>query len=73
MQAARVVFDGPLRALFADEALLARCHFRLPDVTRLGRRLGFTPLTVDELARPSASCRPTDDAPSRSPVTGHAF
>jgi energy-coupling factor transporter ATP-binding protein EcfA2 len=49
MQAGRIVFDGPLRDLFAEEALLAGCHFRLPDVTRLGRRLGFTPLTVDEL------------------------
>jgi energy-coupling factor transport system ATP-binding protein len=49
MQAGRIVFDGPLRALFAEEELLAACHFRVPDVTRLGRRLGFTPLTVDEL------------------------
>jgi energy-coupling factor transport system ATP-binding protein len=49
MQDARIVFDGPLRDLFADEALLARCHFRVPDVTRIGRRLGFTPMTVDEL------------------------
>lgn len=45
----RVAFDGPLRALFAEEALLAACHFRLPEATRVGRRLGFTPLSVDEL------------------------
>jgi hypothetical protein len=49
LQAGRVRFDGPLRALFADEALLTASHFRVPDVTRLGRRLGVTPLTVDEL------------------------
>ncbi len=49
MQAGRIVFDGPLRDLFADEELLARSHFRVPDVTRLGRGLGFTPLTVEEL------------------------
>ncbi|MBI1816582.1 MAG: energy-coupling factor ABC transporter ATP-binding protein [Deltaproteobacteria bacterium] len=45
----QVLFDGPLRDLFAEEALLERCHFRVPEVTRLGRRLGFTPLSVDEL------------------------
>jgi energy-coupling factor transport system ATP-binding protein len=48
MDEGRAIFDGSLRALFSDEALLTRCHFRQPDVTRLGRRLGFTPLTVDE-------------------------
>jgi energy-coupling factor transport system ATP-binding protein len=47
----QVLFDGPLRDLFAEEALLKRCHFRVPEVTRLGRRLGFTPLSVDELMR----------------------
>ncbi len=45
----RVAFDGPLRALFAEEALLASAHFRLPDATRIGRALGLTPLSVDEL------------------------
>ncbi len=49
MRGGQVAFDGPLRALFAEEDLLAACHFRVPDVTRLGRRLGFTPLTLDEL------------------------
>ncbi|HVN83364.1 MAG TPA: energy-coupling factor transporter ATPase [Candidatus Binatia bacterium] len=44
----RVLFDGPLRELFAHEDLLERCHFRVPDVTRLGLRLGFTPLSVAE-------------------------
>ncbi len=45
----RVAFDGPLRALFTEEALLASAHFRLPDATRIGRALGLTPLSVDEL------------------------
>jgi energy-coupling factor transport system ATP-binding protein len=49
MGGGRLLFDGPLRTLFAEEALLERAHFRAPDATRLGRRLGFTPLSVEEL------------------------
>ena len=49
MQGGRVRFDGPLRDLFAEEDLLAASHFQAPDATRLGRRFGFTPLSVDEL------------------------
>lgn len=56
MREGRVVFDGALRDLFAHEALLEESHFRVPDLTRLGRRLGFTPLTLDELL---ARLRPT--------------
>ena len=48
MRDGRVLFDGALRALFAEEELLASAHFCSPDVTRLGRRLGFTPLSVEE-------------------------
>ncbi len=48
MGGGQVLFDGPLRALFAAADLLEHAHFTLPDVTRLGRRLGFTPLSVDE-------------------------
>ncbi len=48
MRAGRIEFDGPLRALFEQERLLTEAHFRLPDVTRLGRRFGFTPLSVEE-------------------------
>ncbi|MGH7787152.1 MAG: ABC transporter ATP-binding protein [Candidatus Binatia bacterium] len=59
LEAGGLAFDGPLRALFAEEALLARCRFRLPDVTRVGRRLGFTPLTVEELL---AAVRPAPGA-----------
>lgn len=54
MRGGRVVFDGPLRRLFAEEALLEDCHFRIPDVTRLGRRFGVTPLTLGELLGPAA-------------------
>jgi len=49
MRAGRIVFDGPLRELFQREALLAECHFRLPDATQLGRALGVSALSVDEL------------------------
>jgi len=44
----RILFDGPLRDLFAEESLLEQCHFRVPELTHLGLRLGFTPLSVDE-------------------------
>jgi energy-coupling factor transport system ATP-binding protein len=49
LRGGRIAFDGPLRALFAQEQLLTECHFRLPDATRVGRALGFTPLSVEEL------------------------
>jgi energy-coupling factor transport system ATP-binding protein len=49
MREGRIVFDGPLRELFSHESLLEESHFRVPELTRLGRRLGFTPLTLDEL------------------------
>jgi len=48
MHRGQILFDGPLRDLFADEAQMQRAHFRPPDVTRLGRRFGFTPLSVAE-------------------------
>ena len=48
MRGGEVLFDGPLRALFTEEELLARARFCAPDVTRLGRRFGITPLSVDE-------------------------
>lgn len=49
MRGGEVVFNGPLRHLFAQEALLESSHFRVPDVTRVGRELGFTPMSVAEL------------------------
>jgi len=45
----RLRFDGPPRQFFADDELLAAAAFRAPDVTRLGRLLGCTPLSVAEL------------------------
>jgi energy-coupling factor transporter ATP-binding protein EcfA2 len=49
LRGGHIAFDGPLRELFAKEDLLSACHFRLPDATRVGRALGFTPLSVEEL------------------------
>ena len=45
----RIVFDGPLRELFARESLLEASHFRVPDATRLGNRFGVTALSVEEI------------------------
>ena len=44
----RIRYDGAVRPFFADDDLLAAAAFRAPDVTRLGRLLGCTPLSVDE-------------------------
>jgi peptide/nickel transport system ATP-binding protein len=56
----RVRYDGGLRAFFEDDELLAAAAFRAPEVTRLGRLLGCTPLSVEELLswvpRRSAAC-----------------
>jgi energy-coupling factor transport system ATP-binding protein len=49
MRRGELIFDGPLRRLFEHEELLESARFCPPDVTRLGRRLGFTPLSVEEL------------------------
>ncbi len=45
----RLRYDGAVRDFFADDALVAAASFRAPEVTRLGRQLGCTPLSVDEL------------------------
>src|SRR5204862_7054431 len=45
----RLRYDGAPRQCFADDELLAAAAFRAPDVTRLGRLLGCTPLSVAEL------------------------
>jgi energy-coupling factor transport system ATP-binding protein len=49
MRNGRIELDGPPRDLFAEEELLAQCHFEPPVITRLGRRLGLVPLTAAEL------------------------
>ena len=46
----QVVADAPTRDVFADETLLAATGVRPPQITRLGNRLGFTALSVAELA-----------------------
>ncbi|MGH7949415.1 MAG: ATP-binding cassette domain-containing protein [Candidatus Binataceae bacterium] len=50
MRTGRVLFDGPVRELFADEALLKSSSFRVPEVTQLSRCFGTLALTPDELA-----------------------
>jgi len=45
----RLRYDGGIREFFGDPTLADEPAARPPDVTRLGRRLGCTPLTVDEL------------------------
>jgi hypothetical protein len=49
LEAGHLRYDGPPRRFFADETLVAAASFRPPEVTRLGRLLGCTPLSVDEL------------------------
>jgi len=51
MAGGRILFDAPLRQLLAQEALLVQAHFCAPDVTRLGRRFGCTPLSVEEFCQ----------------------
>jgi energy-coupling factor transporter ATP-binding protein EcfA2 len=51
MAAGRILCDAPLRQLLAQEALLAQAHFCAPDITRLGRRFGCTPLSVEEFCQ----------------------
>jgi energy-coupling factor transport system ATP-binding protein len=45
-----IVADAPTRDIFADETLLAAVAARPPQITQLGNRLGFTALSVAELA-----------------------
>ena len=59
MGGGRILFDGPLRDLFAREEMLRQAHFQLPDVTRLGLRFGFTPLTVAEFVDCMTAADPT--------------
>jgi energy-coupling factor transport system ATP-binding protein len=44
----QLLWDGSLRELCARPNLCARSAFRPPDVTLLGLRFGFTPLSVEE-------------------------
>jgi len=49
MAEGRVIADGPTRQVFANEEALAQAHLRAPAITRLGSRLGFAALSVEEL------------------------
>ena len=50
MKEGRLIADGPTRRVFEQEDLLRSAQLAPPDIVRLGRFLGWTPLTVDELA-----------------------
>ncbi|MBI3781841.1 MAG: energy-coupling factor ABC transporter ATP-binding protein [Deltaproteobacteria bacterium] len=58
MREGRVLFDGPLLDLLLQEDLLASAHFRSPEVTRLGKRLGLAVGCVDDLAAEVAKLIP---------------
>jgi energy-coupling factor transport system ATP-binding protein len=51
MREGRLVFDGPLDRLLADEALLRSAAFEAPPAARVAYALGIQARTVDELAR----------------------
>jgi energy-coupling factor transport system ATP-binding protein len=51
MREGRLVFDGALDALLADEELLRSAAFEAPPATRLARALGVCARSVDDLAR----------------------
>ena len=66
MGGGHILFDAPLRRLLEQEELLAQAHFCAPDITRLGRRFGFTPLSVEEFCQwmeAGAGARGTDEGP----------
>jgi len=49
MAEGKIIADGPTRQVFANEEVLTRAHLRAPAITRLGHRLGFAALSVEEL------------------------
>ena len=51
MRGGRLVFDGPLETLLADEDLLRSAAFEAPPAARVARALGVRARTVEELAR----------------------
>lgn len=50
MKEGRLIADGPTRAIFGQEDLLRSAQLTPPGVVRLGHLLGWTALSVDELA-----------------------
>jgi energy-coupling factor transport system ATP-binding protein len=67
MERGSIVFDGPLRQLFAQTELLHRAHFRTPTATQLGRRLGLSALSVDELIEQLPGAQGTAAAGEKEP------
>ncbi len=49
LDAGRVLFDGPVPALFREREALARASFVLPEAVELGLRLGIPARSPDEL------------------------
>jgi energy-coupling factor transport system ATP-binding protein len=47
MQDGRMLFDGPVATLFADEDLCRKADFVPPDITRLANQLGAVALDVE--------------------------
>jgi len=51
MKEGRMIADGPTRAIFADEALLAEASLLPSSLARLSNRLGLTSLTLEGMIR----------------------
>jgi energy-coupling factor transport system ATP-binding protein len=49
MEAGAIIFDGPVREFLADDGILERAEFELPEATRVGRELGIVVRSMDEL------------------------
>jgi len=49
LEGGNILMDGTTREVFSCEEELKRCFLRPPPIVRLGKRLGITPLTVEEL------------------------
>jgi ABC-type methionine transport system ATPase subunit len=47
LQEGRILYDGSVAGLFADEALCRRADFVPPEISRLGNRLGVPALDVE--------------------------
>jgi energy-coupling factor transporter ATP-binding protein EcfA2 len=51
LQEGRILYDGSVAGLFADETLCRRADFVPPEISRLGNRLGIAALDVDSFLR----------------------
>ena len=48
LQQGRILYDGPVAELFADEALCAQGDFVPPEIARLGNRLGVAAVDIEQ-------------------------